>query len=268
MDHNQTTELEEILISKQYNTDKNSEYLRNYERHFRDLKREKIALLELGIFKGGSLYMWRDYFRNGRIVGLDMNPIELNDESGRIRLYRGRQQDTHLLDKIRRETAKDGFDIIIDDASHLGEATKISFWHLFSHHLKPGGIYIIEDWRTGYWQDWYDGKRFNLSKHDRRIRSPFHRFLDHKLDNLAKHENPEEPPSLKRRVLTRLRNAISKKRFKNHDTGMVGFVKELVDEVGMDAITNPKRGSRVPKRENKITNLEFTPGQVFVFKNE
>lgn len=259
-------ELENILSSKKYNTDKNQEYLNNYVRHFSTLKDSEVTLLELGIYKGGSMYLWRDYFLHSTIVGLDINSVELEDDSSRIHLYQGRQQDTELLDRIRKESAKDGFDIIIDDASHLGEATKISFWHLFENHLKPGGIYVIEDWRTGYWGNWYDGKQFDLSRRDKSIRNGLRLFLDKKLDEMAKEEDMGRNPSFKKRFLTRLRNTISKKRFKNHDAGMVGFVKELIDEVGMDAITSPERGSKVSQRKNKVSRIEFTAGQVFVFK--
>lgn len=261
-------ELKNILLSKKYHTDKNQEYLDNYETHFSNLKKSDLALFELGIFKGGSLYLWRDYFTKGTIVGLDIQAVELKDNSGRIHLYQGRQQDTELLDKIRSESAQDGFDIIIDDASHLGEATKISFWHLFENHLKPGGIYVIEDWRTGYWGKWYDGKQFNLTLHDRNIRNSFQLFLDQKLNSIVQEEESVHNPSLKRSFFTRLRNTISKKKFNNHNAGMVGFVKELVDEVGMDAITNPKRGSKVDRRENKIKRIEFNAGQVFIFKRK
>jgi len=39
----------------------------------------------------------------------------------------------------------------------LNALTRRSFWHFFQHHLKPGGLYVIEDWGTGYWSDWPDG---------------------------------------------------------------------------------------------------------------
>jgi hypothetical protein len=50
---------------------------------------------------------------------------------------------------IADNVAPEGFDIIIDDASHIGELTKTAFWHLFDNHLKPNGLYAIEDWGTG-----------------------------------------------------------------------------------------------------------------------
>jgi len=59
---------------------------------------------------------------------------------------------------VRSETAPEGFDIIIDDCSHIGEFTAVSFWHLFDRHLKPGGLYVIEDWGTGYMRGTPDGR--------------------------------------------------------------------------------------------------------------
>jgi hypothetical protein len=116
--------------------------------------------------------------------------------------------------------APDGFDIIIDDASHIGELTKTTFWHLFHHHLKPGGLYAIEDWGTGYLDDFPDGKRFD----------PKPSILDP---------------------------------FPCHSHGMVGFVKELVDEQGAGSIT---LGRKEEFRRSKFESLLITPGVVFVTK--
>ncbi len=140
----------------------------------------------------------------------------IHDSTGRIRTYQGLQQDSDLLDQIRRECAPDGFDIVIDDASHVADDARTSFLHLFHHHLKPGGLYVIEDWGTGYWDSWPDGKRYDGS---------------------------------------------------NHTAGMVGFVKELVDELGMLDITDPSRGIP-PLRKPSIANIYMTYGQVFMRKAE
>src|SRR5688572_14896897 len=151
------------LNASSYDTDKaqHPHYLRSYEEFFRPLVEQDIRLLELGVYKGGSLLLWRDYFPRGLIVGLDVQPVEVLDHSNRVRIFEGEQQDTDLLDRIARETAPEGFDVIIDDCSHIGELTRISFWHLFENHLKPGGIYVIEDWSTGYWDSFFDGVAFS-----------------------------------------------------------------------------------------------------------
>ena len=221
------------LNEKEYGTDKGIQFLRKYENHFNHLVNEKINLLELGILKGDSLLMWRDYFDKGTIVGLDINPIELNDPTNRIHVYQGFQEDKKTLDKIRKETAKDGFDIIIDDASHIGELTKVSFWHLFDNHLKPGGSYVIEDWGTGYWGIWPDGEKYVISD-PHMIGGGIHQ---------CKHQ------------------------FKSHNSGMVGFIKQLVDEQAMAIITRPDRGNKIPERKSKFLKMEIFLGQVFIYKN-
>ena len=81
----------------------------------------------------------------------------------RIQVFQGDQADKAFLSKVANRTAPDGFDIIIDDASHIGELTKATFWHLFDRHLKPGGLYAIEDWGTGYLDDFPDGRNSNRS---------------------------------------------------------------------------------------------------------
>jgi len=147
-----------------YDTDKiSNNYLENYDPVLKPWVGKEVTLLELGIHKGGSLKLWRDYFPLGKIVGIDLNMPETITAENNIHMYRGNQADTAFLSRVAGEIAPDGFDIIIDDASHVGELSKISFWHLFDNHLKPGGLYVIEDWTTGYWDNWPDGKSLDMN---------------------------------------------------------------------------------------------------------
>lgn len=187
-----------------YKTDKiKAGYLEIYKPLVTPLVGVPMTLLELGVLGGESLRLWRDYFPQGTIVGLDVNPVAMEDASDRVHIYQGPQDDTDLLNRIASTHAPNGFDVIIDDASHLAGPTRISFWHLFREHLRTGGVYVIEDWGTGYWSDWSDGERRRWWK--RRAR---------------------------------------------HEAGMVGLVKELVDEVGAADLTRgalrnpPGRASR------------------------
>lgn len=170
--------MKKTLIAGQFGTDKNQVYLDNYERGFSDIKNKRITLLELGIFRGESLLLWENYFSNGKIVGIDINKPDIANKSERIFTFQGYQQDRDFLDTVARETAPEGFDIIIDDASHIGDISKITFWHLFDNHLKPGGIYVIEDWRTGYWDVWIDGAKYKKSKKGKIIRPFAHEFIN------------------------------------------------------------------------------------------
>jgi SAM-dependent methyltransferase len=227
--------MDQRLTVNTYDTDKSQLYLNNYENHFGHMADRPIRLLELGVHKGGSLLMWKDYFTRGEIAGLDVKPVEVEDKSGRIRVYAGDQRDTQLLDRIGRQCAPDGFDIVIDDASHIAAFTKVSFWHLFEHHLKPGGVFVIEDWRVGYWDAWPDGASFE----------PGSEAKSGWLGRLRRRPNGHLP---------------------SHCYGMVGLIKELMDELGIDAITNPARNGRPPQRVPRFRHMEIFPGQVFVVK--
>jgi len=249
------------LRAADYRTDKsdNPHYLRNYESLFGDIASKEIKLLELGVDKGGSLLMWRDYFERGTIVGLDLNAVKVDDPTGRIHVYQGRQEDTTLLSHIAQEQAPDGFDVIIDDCSHIGELTRISFWHLFRHHLKPGGIYAIEDWGTGYWGWWADGRDYRAGQpaasntRTSRLRSVLSLLADSRLARRT---------TLLRRFLSHYRYS---RRLASHDYGMVGFVKELVDECGMGDITHAKWG-KPPYRPSTFDRMQISHGHVIVFK--
>ncbi len=253
------------MISKQLtrDTEKPEGYLRLYEEVLAPMVDKEVKLLELGIFKGGSLLMWRDYFAKGTIVGVDLNEVGINDPTGRIRTYFGRQDDVELLDRIAHEQAPDGFDIIVDDCAHIGEIARNSFWHLFEHHLKPGGIYAIEDWGTGYFgghNTYPDGRRFNPGREAVSAIKPVSPLRR----TLRRVANPGPlkylPP-----LWHFLRRYYYTSKFRGHDRGMVGFVKQLVDECGMIDLTNHQWG-KPPQVPPRISHMIVRHGLVIVFK--
>ncbi|MBA2527426.1 MAG: class I SAM-dependent methyltransferase [Pyrinomonadaceae bacterium] len=252
------------LDASGYDTDKalHTHYLRSYEQYFDKLQDREVRLLELGVYKGGSLLLWRDYFQKGLIVGLDLNPIQLDDPSGRIRTYSGQQQDTNLLDRIGAEAAPGGFDVIIDDCSHIGELTRISFWHLFDNHLKAGGLYVIEDWSTGYWDSWFDGVGFRTRAD--LIYSPSLFRLRSAVARLYRSGFAHRVP-LAQKLFVGIKRVINGRQFHSHDHGLVGFIKELVDECGMADITRRDLG-KPPERPSKFKEMRISPGQVFIVK--
>jgi hypothetical protein len=228
------------LSLDQYDSDKiTSGYLKRYDPILEPWLKKEIALLELGVYKGGSLLLWRDYFQFGTIVGVDIKLPERFQPSERIHVFEGSQADSNFLSRVADKVAPDGFDIIIDDASHIGELTRIAFWHLFDNHLKPNGLYVIEDWGTGYWSDWPDGKSLNLEAYsypgNKPIRSVLAKIFQLKLP------------------------------FRNHSYGMVGFIKQLVDEQGAQDASR-KRWSGKSTRRSKFSELVITPSIVFVKK--
>lgn len=237
-----STELE----LQRYDTDKiASGYVSRYDTLFAPWVDQPIRLLELGIHKGGSLAYWRDYFRKGTIIGIDLKLPEGFQPGERVQMFQGSQDDRAFLSEVAQRTAPDGFDIIIDDASHIGSLTKVAFWHLFERHLKPGGLYAIEDWGTGYWEDWIDGQRYRPPRDER-----------------------ETHPLWRRLVMgSPLRRLLPKRRFPSHDHGMVGVIKQLIDEQAAADVArgggNPRSGLR---RRSQFEYVLVLPSIVVIRK--
>lgn len=122
-------------------------YCEKYEFHLGHLRDKKLTILEIGVMDGRSVRMWRDYFENSKIVGIDIRQNCLNYQEERIFIEIGDQQDPVFLNKVNNEHGP--FDIIIDDGSHRWMDIIVSFKNLFPC-LKSGGFYVVEDLHTSY----------------------------------------------------------------------------------------------------------------------
>lgn len=155
------------LLAYMHETDKYGyhSYIRYYQKHFSPLRSKKINLLEIGVggyesptSGGSSLRMWKQYFPNGNIFGIDINDKSGVDES-RIKTFRGDQSDTKFLSTVAEEIGC--IDVIIDDGSHINSHVIESFEFLFPL-LADNGIYVVEDVQTSYWHN-FGGSSNDLS---------------------------------------------------------------------------------------------------------
>lgn len=137
--------LEELAIETGTDRQKSCHnYTEFYSMFFEPIRNEKITLLEIGIFEGAGLRMWRKYFPNGEISGIDLRGnYEYLIEEGCKATYIVDQSNKSQLEKFGQEHFEE-FSIIIDDAGHECENQILSFEVLFPT-LKPGGYYISED---------------------------------------------------------------------------------------------------------------------------
>lgn len=151
-------------LAKQFKTDKWGRYHKytpHYQRHLRTWRDRPINLLEIGIGGydrdgdgGKSLRMWKAYFPQAQIFGLDIHDKSFVDEP-RIRTFQGDQTDPAVLTAIA-EAAGGELHIIIDDGSHRSPDIIASFEILFPM-LAADGVYVIEDTQTSYWPE-FDGQ--------------------------------------------------------------------------------------------------------------
>lgn len=157
-----------------YGTDKSSElhnYCVKYEKYFPFDRSDNLKILEIGVEKGSSLKMWRDYFFNSEIIGIDFIKECKKYEEDRIKIEIGNQTDEKFLNEIIKKYKN--FDLIIDDGSHNNNDVIKSFEILFPF-IKSQGIYIIEDSCTSYWTEFNGGYKKEGSSIEY-----FKNFIDH-----------------------------------------------------------------------------------------
>lgn len=146
-------------LAVRFKTDKwgGHRYTQHYHRHLKHLRNQPLNLLEIGIGGyaregrgGNSLRMWRQYFPQGEIYGLDIEDKSFV-EGPRIHVFQGDQSDPELLHRIADEMGR--MDVVIDDGSHRPEHVIATFRVLFPL-LADDGIYVVEDTQTSYWPEW------------------------------------------------------------------------------------------------------------------
>lgn len=154
-------------LAKIYGTDKYGRhcYTPHYMMHFSKLRKKNLKILEIGVggdenpfYGGASLRMWKRYFANSFIYGLDIVDKSYHEEN-RIKIFKGDQSDEKYLLEMISEIGRP--DIIIDDGSHINSHIITSFNVLFPL-LNDGGIYVIEDLQTSYWND-YGGDNIDIN---------------------------------------------------------------------------------------------------------
>jgi predicted O-methyltransferase YrrM len=103
-----------------------------YQKEFARYRDMPVDLLEIGVYLGGSLRMWRKYFRKGTVQGIDIK------EFPGVDYIIGNAYTKDMADSLP------DFDIIIDDGTHT-LIDQIIAIKLYAPKIKPGGILVIED---------------------------------------------------------------------------------------------------------------------------
>ncbi len=118
-------------------------YFEIFQRHFHGFVDQPVTVLEIGVYSGGSLGLWKSYFGDQcTVYGVDIEKdCEIYNDAG-VKIFIGDQGDRHFWKSFKAQTPK--LDIVIDDGSHRPEHQQLSFHELLPH-LNPGGVYLCED---------------------------------------------------------------------------------------------------------------------------
>ena len=117
-------------------------------------------IVDVGVYKGGSIVLLYEAWRPRRLVGIDINPAMppalpeyclAAERKDAIGIYLGVNQVDHArIEEICAAEFDAPLDLVIDDASHYYAETRETFRALFPR-LRDGGLYVIEDWGWAHW---------------------------------------------------------------------------------------------------------------------
>ena len=124
-------------------------YTHIYDQIFKDLRTSIFNLLEVGVFKGDSLALFREYLPYANIYGIDINLGQYKKNLLRLRELESFRKNEPTVARVNSRSKlpfRDlQFHFIIDDGDHHPNAQIKTFENLFYNYLTPGGMYIIED---------------------------------------------------------------------------------------------------------------------------
>ena len=119
-------------------------YFPAYDRHFRKFVGDKPTVMEIGVFSGGSLDMWLDYFGEGcRVYGVDLAEECRAYERESVEILIGDQADREFWD-MAKSRIPGGIDVLVDDGGHTPRQ-QMTTLECMLPHINPGGVYLCED---------------------------------------------------------------------------------------------------------------------------
>ena len=142
--------LESRLSDFGQHTDKSycHQYLHLYEALCEPLRARALKVLEIGVYRGGSLTMWRNYFWNAHITGVDINPAPPTLSGlDRLSVLTGDAYSDPMIGQLEELGP---FDLIVDDGPHTLESQVVAAAR-YSSLVARGGLLLIEDIANPDW---------------------------------------------------------------------------------------------------------------------
>jgi hypothetical protein len=118
-------------------------YFDAYHRHLSKFINQAPSMLEVGIYSGGSLEMWKSYFGpHSHIYGCDIEPECSKYSSNDVTIFIGDQADRTFWRNVTPGIPR--LDVVVDDGGHTPEQQMVTLEELLPR-LSPGGVFICED---------------------------------------------------------------------------------------------------------------------------
>lgn len=114
-------------------------YIDYYAKWFDAVRLNNLNVLEIGVAQGKSVKMWKEYFSNSHIYGVDIEDKTCYSEPN-LTIFHADATGEQFAELVKDLS----FDIIIDDGAHYLEQ-QVKSCKILLPRLNSGGIYVIED---------------------------------------------------------------------------------------------------------------------------
>lgn len=168
---------------------KHESYFSVYESLFNKFRGGEVTFIEVGVFNGGSLNMWREYFGpNARIIGIDLNPIALKLIDQGFEIFIGDQENQSFWVDLKSKIGN--VDIILDDGGHKNLQQAVTLYY-GADMVRDGGMIVIEDVHTSYFKRFGNPGYFSFINFSKRLvdiinsRFKFLKKIDSKLGSIV-----------------------------------------------------------------------------------
>ena len=142
-------------------------YFEVYDKIFKKFRGKKITFVEVGVFSGGSLFMWKKYFgENARIIGIDLNPKAKELEKYGFEIYIGNQSLPNFWNNFYKDIGK--IDVLLDDGGHKN-IQQINTVHNSLNHINNEGLIVVEDTHSSYLKEFKNPSKFSFINYANKV---------------------------------------------------------------------------------------------------
>ena len=147
------------FIKSKYLSLKYKNYFFIYDKLFDEYRNKNITFVEIGVFSGGSLFMWKNFFgKRAKIIGIDLNPDSKKFEKYGFKIFIGDQSKESFWKTFFQKVGK--VDLVLDDGGHTNYQQIITT-NCCVPNIKDNGMLVVEDVHTSFIKK----KWYNPSKH-------------------------------------------------------------------------------------------------------
>lgn len=152
--------------SKNFST-KYSKYFKIYEELFTAYKDRPITFVEIGVYNGGSLEIWKKFFnKESRIIGIDINPECKKLEEQGFEIFIGDQSKANFWEDFFKKVGK--VDIILDDGGHKNDQQIITLVNCIKN-INNGGLLAVEDTHTSYLKEFTNSEKYSFINFSKKL---------------------------------------------------------------------------------------------------